>query len=73
MLTAVNNCVLYSNLKEEQKMLEMFEGVAPGYIAEYFLAVMNVFLATLGIKGFDVDPTVAEVVNGWFDILNNAE
>lgn len=51
-------------------MLEMFEGVAPGYIAEYFLAIMNVFLATFNIKGFDVDPAIAEDVNGWFEILS---
>lgn len=54
-------------------MLEMFEGVAPGYIAEYFLAVLNVFIVALGFKGFDVDPKVAEDVNGWFDILNSKE
>ena len=54
-------------------MLEMFEGVAPGYIAEYLLAVINVFLAAFNIKGFDVDPNVAKDVNGWFDILQNKE
>ena len=54
-------------------MLEKFEGVAPGYIAEYFLAVFNVFIVALGFKGFDVDPAVAKDVNGWFDILQNKE
>ncbi len=52
-------------------MLEMFEGVAPGYIAEYFLAILNVFIVALGFKGFDVDPAVAEDVNKWFEMLTN--
>ena len=70
MLTAVNNCVLYSNLKEEELMGGIFENVAPKHIIAYFIAVFNVMLATIGLEGLEVDETMQKDVQHWMDVLS---
>ena len=73
MLTAVNNCILYSNLKEAKTMKDMYENVAPKPIIAYFLAVFNVMLAALGFDGIEVSGEKQADVQKWMDALSGKE
>lgn len=73
MLTVYNINALYSNLKEEKTMKDMFENVAPKHIIAYFIAVFNVILATFGLDGFVLDGEMQKDVQKWMDALSGKE